>query len=125
VREVARRELPKQPVLATACASNSQKSKPQTTTKSGSEKEQFMRRHTKGLFGLSIALLVVCLFGSNAAVAQTGTTSLRGTILDKSGAAIVGAKVTLSNSQQGFERTVLSGETGRTNSLDWLLARTR
>src|SRR5256712_9627557 len=71
-----------------------------------------MQRHTKGLFGLSIALSVVCLFIGSAVLAQTGTTSLRGTILDKSGAAIVGAKVTLSNSQQGFERTVLSGESG-------------
>src|SRR2546425_3763256 len=71
-----------------------------------------MRRHTKGLFGLSIALSVVCLFIGSAVLAQTGTTSLRGTILDKSGAAIVGAKVTLSNSQQGCERTVLSGESG-------------
>src|SRR5437870_268582 len=103
---------PQQPDLATACVSNSQKSKPQTTTKSGAEKEQFMQRHTKVLFGLSIALSVVCLFIGSAVLAQTGTTSLRGTILDKSGAAIVGAKVTLSNSQQGFERTVLSGESG-------------
>jgi hypothetical protein len=56
-----------------------------------------------------ILLLVVCLLVSSAVLAQTGTTSLRGAILDKSNAAIAGATVTLLNSQQGFERTTTSG----------------
>ena len=71
-----------------------------------------MQGQTKGRFGLSILLLMVCLLVSSAIQAQTGTTSLRGTILDKSNAAIAGATVTLSNSQQGFERTTTSGESG-------------
>src|SRR5713101_9025291 len=71
-----------------------------------------MRRQLKGPIGLSIVWVLVCLLASGAAFAQTGTTSLRGTILDKSGAAVADATVTLSNSEQGFERTVSSYETG-------------
>src|SRR5215472_572938 len=60
-------------------------------------------------------LLFACV-GSLVAVAgawsQTGTTSLRGTVFDKTGAAIVGAKVTLSNPTQAFERELQTGSTG-------------
>lgn len=44
--------------------------------------------------------------------AQTGTTSLRGTVLDKSGAAIVGAAVTLDNAAQALHYEVKTGPTG-------------
>ena len=71
-----------------------------------------MVRFNRGRLGLVVFAVMVCLMGASGALGQTGTTSLRGTILDKSGAAIAGAQVTLSNSQQGFERTVVSGETG-------------
>jgi hypothetical protein len=43
------------------------------------------------------AFVFVLVFGGTLALAQSGTTSLRGTVLDKSGAAIVGAQVTLSS----------------------------
>ena len=43
---------------------------------------------------------------------QTGTTSLRGSVTDTSGAAIAGAKVTLSNPERGFNRVTISGQTG-------------
>jgi hypothetical protein len=55
----------------------------------------------------------VFLLVATSAGAQTGTTSLRGTVLDKTGAAIVGAIVTLDNNAQGLHhqvRTVASGE---------------
>src|SRR5580765_5355942 len=71
-----------------------------------------MQRQIKGLIGLSIVLVLVCLVLGDSARAQTGTTSLRGTILDKTGAAVAGARVTLSNAEQGFGRTVSSSETG-------------
>ena len=45
---------------------------------------------------LITAFVFVLLFGGTLALAQSGTTSLRGTVLDKSGAAIVGAGVSLS-----------------------------
>jgi hypothetical protein len=43
---------------------------------------------------------------------QTGTTSLRGEISDKSGAAIVGATVKIKNAQTGLERTTTSEANG-------------
>src|ERR1700760_2210820 len=44
--------------------------------------------------------------------AQTGTTSVRGSVLDKSRSSISGAKVTLANPSQGFERETTSSATG-------------
>jgi hypothetical protein len=44
--------------------------------------------------------------------AQTGTTSLRGTILDKSGASVAGATVTLTDNSVGLQRNVVSSSTG-------------
>jgi hypothetical protein len=43
---------------------------------------------------------------------QAGTTSVRGTVSDSSGAAVSGAKVTLSNPERGFERTATTGTAG-------------
>ena len=55
---------------------------------------------------VAILLVVTC------ARAQTGTTSLRGTVTDKTGAAIVGAKVVASNQALGLSRGVVTGSTG-------------
>jgi hypothetical protein len=71
-----------------------------------------MLRHIKGLLGLSIILGVACLLAGNAVWGQTGTTSLRGTITDKSGATVAGASVRLVNTAQALERQVVSGESG-------------
>jgi hypothetical protein len=60
-----------------------------------------------------LVFLGVFLLVATSAGAQTGTTSLRGTVLDKTGAAIVDAIVTLDNNAQGLHhqiRTVASGE---------------
>jgi Carboxypeptidase regulatory-like domain len=76
------------------------------------KEELEMFRFERGLLGLSAVAILACLFVASAGLAQTGTTSLRGTILDNSGAVITGATVTLSNSQQGFERTVVTEDTG-------------
>src|SRR5215813_2173568 len=63
-----------------------------------------------GKFGLLLsiyaALFAVCAFG------QQGTTSLRGTILDKTAASITGATVTLTNTEQGVQRATTSSDTG-------------
>ena len=54
-----------------------------------------------------VSLLVVgVLWG------QAGSTSIRGAVIDKSGAAIVGAKVSLSNSSQALQREQKTGPTG-------------
>jgi hypothetical protein len=57
-----------------------------------------------------LAGLVV--FFSTFVCAQTGTTSLRGTVVDPSGAAISSAKVTLTSADRGFERTSMTGSSG-------------
>ena len=67
------------------------------------------------LYRLHFSFLVVAaltLLFSTGSSAQTGTTSIRGTVVDKSGGAIVGAVVKLSNSQLGVERTTIANDTG-------------
>jgi hypothetical protein len=59
-----------------------------------------------------VVLICALLFAAIGASAQTGTTSLRGTITDQTGAAVVGAKVTLINAGQGLQRDMKSGPTG-------------
>ena len=71
-----------------------------------------MLRRNKGLMGLCIVLFVLSLVSGNAVVGQTGTTSLRGTVTDKSGAAILGANVKITNGQTGFERSTATGDNG-------------
>src|SRR5712692_40891 len=60
--------------------------------------------------------VLVCLAVSMIAIAytcaQTGTTSLNGVVTDKTGAAIVSAKVMLVNSGQGFTRETTTGPAG-------------
>ncbi len=58
------------------------------------------------ILSIYTALFAVCAFG------QQGTTSLRGTILDKSGASIAGATVTLTNVEQAVQRSATSSDTG-------------
>ena len=57
-------------------------------------------------------LMFFVLASISMLVAQSGTTSLRGTVTDSSSAAISGAKVTLSNNERGFSRIVTTGATG-------------
>jgi len=59
----------------------------------------------------SFVFLFLLLFSANL-FAQTGTTSLRGTLLDKSGAAVTGATVQLTNSELGVQRSAVSSGTG-------------
>jgi carboxypeptidase family protein len=61
----------------------------------------------------SIAILSFCLLGVFGNLsAQTGTTSLRGSVLDKSGAFVAGAAVQLSNAQLGVERGATANSSG-------------
>jgi len=62
---------------------------------------------------LAVSLLVVVLFALRGLlVAQTATSSLRGTISDAKGAVLQGANVTLSNQATGYSRTTKSGGEG-------------
>jgi len=60
---------------------------------------------------LFLAFCAGLLLGASA-FAQMGTTSLHGTVLDNSRAAIAGAKVTLTNTSQALERTATTPMTG-------------
>jgi hypothetical protein len=67
-----------------------------------------MRSGTRVFVQLALFITVVVALVS----AQTGTTSLRGTVMDTTGATLAGAKITLSSADRGFERTATSGDTG-------------
>src|SRR2546426_2834262 len=56
--------------------------------------------------------LIALLFLAMSVRAQVGTTSIRGVVTDKTGAAIVGAKVTLANLGQALQRAIQTGPTG-------------
>jgi Carboxypeptidase regulatory-like domain/TonB-dependent Receptor Plug Domain len=56
--------------------------------------------------------LCFVLFVSGAS-AQTGTTSLRGSVLDKSGAAVVGATLKLTDTELGVQRSTISNGAGQ------------
>src|SRR5215467_10718973 len=71
-----------------------------------------MFRYVKGLMGLLACVVFVFSFGSRVMLGQTGTTSLRGTVTDKSGATVAGAKVRLVNPGQALEREITSTESG-------------
>jgi len=71
-----------------------------------------MLRHIKGLLGLSIVSLLVCLLTGAGVLAQTGTTSLRGAVMDKSGAAVGDANVAIVNNAQATSREVVTKSAG-------------
>ncbi len=60
---------------------------------------------------ISLLLLVMLIFCGGTR-AQMGTTSLHGSVLDKSHESVGGAKVTLRNPAQGFERTAMTPPSG-------------
>jgi hypothetical protein len=64
--------------------------------------------HTRSVLVVLAALLLF----HPAASAQTGTTSLRGTVTDKTGAVITGANLTLSSHELALERTTTTSQTG-------------
>src|SRR5580765_844834 len=76
-----------------------------------------MLRHIKGLLGLSIVFVLVSFFGTHTSLAQTGTSSLHGTVMDKSGATVAGAAVHLINAAQGLD---WEGETGSAGEYEFL-----
>jgi hypothetical protein len=62
--------------------------------------------------GLIALLSLFVLFSNNQAFGQAGTTSIRGTVTDRSGGAIVGAHVTLTSVEQGSVRHASTNGTG-------------
>jgi protocatechuate 3,4-dioxygenase beta subunit len=56
-------------------------------------------------------VVVLTLFVSYS-LGQTGTSSVRGIVLDRSGAAVAGAKVTVSNNGQALQRETQTDDSG-------------
>jgi hypothetical protein len=52
------------------------------------------------------------LLGCHSVLAQTGTSSVRGTIVDPQGGAVAGATVTLTNAEKNFTRSQVTNEEG-------------
>ena len=65
---------------------------------------------TKGLSIISV--LSFMLLMSSVAFAQTGSSSLRGTVTDAQGRAVAGANVTLTNEEKNFTRTQATNDDG-------------
>jgi hypothetical protein len=63
------------------------------------------------LFMFVLALGAI-LSGAASTAAQTGTTSLRGVVVDKSRAAVSGAKATVQNASEGVERDTTTSASG-------------
>ena len=62
------------------------------------------------IFSLIVIAFLFCT--ASLSLSQTGTTSLRGSVLDKSNAAVTGAKVTIQIPSQGFERNAVTSTAG-------------
>lgn len=60
----------------------------------------------------SVAVLFVSLIGVASAGAQTGSSSVRGTVTDSKGDVIAGATVKLLNAERGFTRTAVTSSNG-------------
>ncbi|HVI80186.1 MAG TPA: carboxypeptidase-like regulatory domain-containing protein, partial [Candidatus Acidoferrum sp.] len=67
-----------------------------------------MRSRSRHVAELLASVLVLASF----ALAQSATTSLRGTITDAKGAVVAGATVTLANKDTGFNRSAKSDDQG-------------
>src|SRR6266849_4532394 len=76
----------------------------------GARKEQFMKRSS--LNRNFLISLVALLLATTSAWAQVGTTSVRGAVTDKTGAAVVGAKVTLNSTAQALKREMQTNQAG-------------
>ena len=62
--------------------------------------------------GVFSSLLILLLLALQAANAQMGNASLSGAVTDTSGAAVVGAQLTLTNKAQQFEQKFVTNDRG-------------
>src|SRR6202035_5537880 len=78
------------------------------------------RREFSMRSGSPAAILLLCLFSAfgNLIYAQTGTTSLRGTVSDSKGAVLPGAAVTVTDKETGYSRNVKTDDHGEYQFLE-------
>ena len=61
---------------------------------------------------LILLAFALAAFFSESIIAQSGTTSVSGTVFDQPGQIILGATVTLTNAEKGFSRTTTTNDNG-------------
>lgn len=71
-----------------------------------------IRHESKGRSFFMLIVLAISLFTGFSIFAQTGTSSVSGTVKDAQGNVAVGATVTLSNTEKNFTRTQTTNEDG-------------
>src|SRR5262245_47921951 len=71
-----------------------------------------MDRSVFGTVGTGVLVAGLWLLMTGAAVAQQGTTEVRGRVVDSQGASMPGVTVTVKNEQTGMFRTTVSGDSG-------------
>jgi Carboxypeptidase regulatory-like domain len=62
--------------------------------------------------GLSLCVLLLCLLAGGSVSAQSGRSTVRGTVRDPQGGAVAGATVILSNAEKNFTRTQVTNDEG-------------
>ena len=60
----------------------------------------------------SLWVVLLSILVSSSSLAQTGTSSVGGIVLDRSGAAVAGAKVTVSSNGQALQRETQTDDSG-------------
>ncbi|HUQ32949.1 MAG TPA: carboxypeptidase-like regulatory domain-containing protein [Pyrinomonadaceae bacterium] len=69
-------------------------------------------RLSGGPAAMKLCGLLLLLLAYNCALAQTGTSSVRGTVVDQQGNAVAGATVTLTSPEKSFTRTQTTSDSG-------------
>nr|MBA3785783.1 carboxypeptidase regulatory-like domain-containing protein [Acidobacteriota bacterium] len=68
--------------------------------------------HPKVIVFLILFAVLISAFLGRSINAQSGTTSVGGTVFDQQGKVVFGATVTLTNAEKGFTRTATTGDNG-------------
>ena len=80
-----------------------------TTTDLGGNMVSILRKN----YSLLLATLLICFLLIGGVSAQSGVSSIRGTVTDQNGAIVAGATLKLSNPATGFSRTTVTDNDGK------------
>ena len=79
------------------------------------EEDLMRNRIAKTINFLSLFALSIFVLSAGIAHAQSGTTGVSGIVVDQTGSAVPGATVRLTNPEKGFNRSVVTNDSGRYN----------